>query len=399
MSQFSNVPPQALKQPEPFSLHVSDEDLEEFKSLLKLSKIGPLTWENSREGFGVTREWLSDTKDFWLQHFDWRHQEKLINSFPNFKATVTDPVHDSLSIHFVALFSNKPDAIPIVFLHGWPGSFLEFFPMLELLTKQYDPQSLPYHIIVPSLPGYTLSSGPPLNRDFSNADAARVMNQLMIDLGFGGNGYIAQGGDIGSDLARRMAKFHPECKAVHLNHLMLDPSAVPSSMEGVTDAEMVSLEKMQRFWQTGYAYGMEHGSRPATIGLVLSTSPLALLAWVGEKFLEWADDHEPIPLETILRMVTLYWFTSTFPRSIYPYRWFVREPDRSYSGFDEKPFGYSAFEKEVSNPPKAWTEKLLPKLIRYDHEKGGHFPALEQPGLFLKDLEDFATRAGPLFKT
>lgn len=87
--------------------------------------------------------------------------------------------------------------------------------MLELLTKQYDPQSLPYHIIVPSLPGYTLSSGPPLNRDFSNADAARVMNQLMIDLGFGRNGYMAQGGDIGSDLARRMAKFHPECKALH----------------------------------------------------------------------------------------------------------------------------------------------------------------------------------------
>lgn len=60
---------------------------------------------------------------------------------------------------------------------------------------------------------------------------------------------------------------------------MLDPSAVPSSMEGVTDTEMANLEKMQRFWQTGYAYGMEHGSRPATIGLVLSTSPLALIAW------------------------------------------------------------------------------------------------------------------------
>lgn len=138
MSQFSKVPPQALKQPEPFSLHVSDEDVEEFKSLLNLSKIGPVTWENSREGFGVTREWLSDTKDFWLQQFDWRHQEKLINSFPNFKATVTDPVHDSLSIHFVALFSNKPDAIPIVFLHGWPGMLIK--PRYELhhgrLTNQ-----------------------------------------------------------------------------------------------------------------------------------------------------------------------------------------------------------------------------------------------------------------------
>lgn len=121
MSQFSKVPPQALKQPEPFSLHVSDEDIEEFKSLLNLSKIGPLTWENNSKGFGVTREWLSDAKDFWLRHFDWRHHEKLINSFPNFKSIVTDHVHDSLSIHFVALFSSKPDAIPIILLHGWPG--------------------------------------------------------------------------------------------------------------------------------------------------------------------------------------------------------------------------------------------------------------------------------------
>ncbi|KAF5003874.1 hypothetical protein FDECE_9604 [Fusarium decemcellulare] len=399
MSQFNTIPPQTLKQVASFSLHVSDEDVEEFKALLNLSKIGPPTWENNSQGFGVRRKWLSDAKSFWLQHFEWRQHEKLINSFPNFKTIVTDPVHDSLSIHFVALFSNKPDAIPIIFLHGWPGSFLEFLPLLELLTKRYTPDNLPYHIIVPSLPGYTLSSGPPLDRDFGNADAARIMNQFMVNLGFGVRGYIAQGGDVGSDLARQVAKLYPECKAVHLNTLMLRASAVPNSMEGLTDEEITRVETQQRFWQSDFAYGMEHASRPATIGLVLSTNPLALLAWVGEKLLEWADDREPIPLDTILGMVTLYWFTSTFPRSIYPYRWFLRDVDLSYSGLDEKPFGYSAFEKEVSNPPKAWTEKALPKLIRYDHEKGGHFAALEQPGLFLRDLEDFISQAKHVFTT
>ncbi|KAF5019287.1 hypothetical protein F66182_8705 [Fusarium sp. NRRL 66182] len=398
MSPFSKVPSQALKQPEPFSLHVSDKDVEEFKSLLTLSKIGVPTWENSTKGFGVTREWLSDTKDVWLRSFDWRRYEKFINSFPNFKMVVTDTVHDHLSIHFVALFSEKPDAIPIVFMHGWPGSFLEFLPMLELLTKKYNAQTLPYHIIVPSLPGYTLSSGPPLDRDFSNTDSARIMNQLMVTLGFGGSGYIAQGGDVGSMLASQMSKLYPECRAVLLNCLFLNPDDVPKSLEGLTEQEISNVERMQQFWQTNSAYAMMHSSRPATIGLALSASPLALLAWVGEKLLEWADDREPIPLDTILGMVSLYWFTDTFPRSIYPYRQIIRDPGHfGYSGLDNKVCGYSAFEKEISVPPRAWTEKLIPKLIRYDHDKGGHFAALEQPELFLKDVEAFALQAGHLF--
>lgn len=118
--------------------------------------------------------------------------------------TVEDPIHGEMGVHFVALFSVNPEAILIILMHGWPGSFLEILPMLELLKAKYTPEGLPYHIIIPSLPGYTLSSGPPLGRDFSNEDSARIMNQLMIDLGFGETGYIAKGGDVGSALACRM---------------------------------------------------------------------------------------------------------------------------------------------------------------------------------------------------
>lgn len=101
------------------------------------------------------------------------------------------------------------------------GSFMEFLPMLELLKAKYTPESLPYHVVIPSLPGYTLSSGPPLERGFSSEDAARVMNQLIIDLGFGERGYIAQGGDVGSALARIMTVHHEECRAVHCRKLSI----------------------------------------------------------------------------------------------------------------------------------------------------------------------------------
>lgn len=121
---------------------------------------------------------------------------------------------DSLDIHFAGLFSERADAIPILLLHGWPGNFLEFLPILSILKSQYSPSTLPYHFIIPSLPGYAFSSPPPLNRDFRIEDVSRVMNQLMLDLGFG-TGYVVQGGDVGSKVARVLAAEHASCHAVH----------------------------------------------------------------------------------------------------------------------------------------------------------------------------------------
>ena len=146
-----------------------------------------------------------------------RATEKYINSFPNFTVQIKDDDGENFSIHFAALFSKKKDAIPLLFMHGWPGSHLEFLAMLDLFRKCYTPEQLPYNIIVPSLPGYTLSSGPPLTRDFETQDIARIMNKLMVGLGFGG-GHIAQGGDIGSFIARVLAANHEECRGTVLLH-------------------------------------------------------------------------------------------------------------------------------------------------------------------------------------
>ena len=214
-TSYSQLPKNAAVAPEPFRLHVEDQAIEEFHTLLRLSKIGPVTWENQQQDrrFGITHEWLSKAKDEWLNRFNWRAQEERINSFPNFKTKVNDE-RGSFDVHFVALFSSKVDAIPIICMHGWPGSFLEFLPMMALLREKYTPETLPYHIIVPSLPGYTLSGGPPLDGDFETIDTARILNSLMRDLGFA-NGYLAHGGDVGSTVAQLMAMQFKECKARH----------------------------------------------------------------------------------------------------------------------------------------------------------------------------------------
>ncbi|KAF4780025.1 epoxide hydrolase [Colletotrichum scovillei] len=392
---FGNLPSGVVKAPEKFTLNVPDQSVDEFQQLLKLSKIGPETWYNKQEDgqFGVSRKWLIDAKEAWLK-FDWRKQEARINSVPNFKAKVEDADLGTVDVHFAALFSNKKDATPVIFMHGWPGSFLEFFPMIDLLVSKYNPDTLPYHVIVPSLPGYGLSAGSiPLEKETQQEAVARSLHQLMLDLGFG-SGYAAQGGDVGSFMARIMSGYK-ECKAFHLNMLMPTPEDAAGGTDGLTPQELEQTGRMLKWRSTGMSYALEHGLRPATIGLVLSASPLALLAWIGEKYIEWVDSRYPLQLETILELVSLYWYTDTFPRSIYPYRPLAKAMSSEGGGTTiptskETPLGYSCFPAEIGLMPKAWAEKSFPNLTQYrTHEKGGHFAALEQPALLLQDVEDF----------
>ncbi|KAJ5217283.1 hypothetical protein N7468_010291 [Penicillium chermesinum] len=344
-------------------------------------QIGASTWWNAQNDpqLGVSRQWLIQAKETWLNNFDWRRHERYINSFPNFKILVKDTEAGQIDIHFAALFSRKKDAIPVVFLHGFPASFTEFLPMLELLTDKYTPETLPYHIVVPSLPGYGLSGSPSEDVEMSVNQSARLMNQFMMDLGFS-DGYVVQGGDLGSMIARAMSVQYKECKALHIN-IPSDPGT------------------LGKWRQTGLAYALEHGTRPSTVGLAISASPLSLLAWIGEKLLEWTDPRNQFSLETILNWVAFYWFTDTFPRSLYHATLvksiMAREP---LPITKEKPLGYSKFAYDMVVLPKPWAEILYPNLTFFEeHSEGGHFASLEQPKAFLEDIEEFVHRVRGVF--
>ncbi|RGP74481.1 microsomal epoxide hydrolase [Fusarium longipes] len=385
---YARIPSGALTQPKPFEVSIDDEKVDELKQLVKLGKVAPPTYESTQKehNYGITHKWLTDAKDAWLK-FDWRAVEKHINSFNNWTIPIQDTAGD-FQIHFTGLFSAKSDAIPVVMLHGWPGSFLEFLKILSLLKDRYTPETLPYHIVVPSLPGYAFSSKPPLDRDFRAEDVARVVNTLMIQLGFG-NGYVTQGGDIGSRISRILASDHEECKAVHLNFCMMpEPSGVTGE---ITEAEKKGLARAKEFETRGSAYAFFHATKPSTIGFVLSSSPLALLSWIGEKFRDWTDEDPTI--DEILTSVSLYWLTDTFPTSIYPYRQqFNPREGGAHNSPDSKitkPLGYSWFPQELAPIPKSWVETTGNLVFHRSHESGGHFAALEKPELLLKDVEEF----------
>ncbi|KAL2851048.1 Alpha/Beta hydrolase protein [Aspergillus pseudoustus] len=398
---FGTIPENIPGNPTPFTLHIPDEALNELRQLIKLSPIGPKTWWNQdmTGQFGVSRPWLTEAKETWLSDFNWRKHEEFINSFPNFKIPIADHEAGSVDIHFAALFSKKKNAMPIIFLHGYPGSFLEFLPMMQLLTEKYTPETLPYHVIVPSLPDYGLSGGASENVEMTLDQAARIMNQLMVDLGFG-SGYIAQGGDLGSMLTRIISVQYDACKAFHVNMLVLNPDQAPGSMADLTLDEREHLERTNKWRETGFAYALEHGTRPSTIGLVISSSPLALLAWIGEKHLEWSDPRGPISLDTILSMVTFYWFTSTFPRALY-HAELVKNvlAGKSHPISLEKPMGYSLFPYDLVLVPHAWAKETYPNLVLFKtHSAGGHFGGLEQPRAFLEDVEEFVEKVRGTFE-
>ncbi|KAJ5352500.1 hypothetical protein N7452_001474 [Penicillium brevicompactum] len=374
----------------PFTLRIPDVEYERFHDLLRLSRVGPLTWENQHAdgSYGIPHEWLVSTKEYWLNKFDWRAQEKRINSFPNYKMTVQDEKGD-IDLHFVALFSEKEkekeDVIPIVLLHGWPGSFLEFLPMLDLIRNKYEPAQLPVHLIVPSLPGYTLSSGPPQDQAWFGEDAARIIDKALKMLGF--DRYVVQGGDVGSLIASLLGTTYDSVIGVHLN-LLPSLDQVEVNDPGLTEMERKAVQRgKERFQTPTTGAAIMNSTRPATIGAVMSSNPLALLAWIGEKFLEWPE--KDLSIDEILTDVSLYFFTDCFPRCSYTYRstFLVKPP--FCPPFIDKPFGYSWFMHELVPGPKKVVERKGRLVFYRQHENGGHFAALERPMEFLQDIEDF----------
>ncbi|KAF7982194.1 hypothetical protein HWV62_29989 [Athelia sp. TMB] len=384
---FARLPSNATLSPEPFTAAIPDATLDELRTLVKYAKLAPDTYEGSLEDlkYGISNRWIREAKETWATTFDWRKHEAEINSVPNYTAKIVDEGHEH-TIHFAALFSEKADAIPIVLLHGWPGSFLEFLPILTLMRTRYTPATFPYHLIVPSMPGYTFSSRPPLDREFDTLNVARIFNTLMVGLGFGG-GYVAQGGDIGAKVARILSVQYESCKVNFCTFLL--PYAGLTPVEELTPAEQRGIARATDFQTRGRGYAIEHGTKPATLGIALSSSPIALLAWIGEKFLAWTDEDPP--LDTILASVTLYWVTECIASSFFPYRQATAQHDDP-AWHITKPLGYSYFPKELYPVPRSWVATTGNLVFYKAHETGGHFAAVEKPEVLWADVEEFVAQ-------
>ncbi|KAK6715684.1 hypothetical protein SNK04_006638 [Fusarium graminearum] len=378
------------------TISIPDSEIDRLKTLLKLSPIPePNVWNGREDGsFGIPRSELLDLVNYWEKDYDWRKWEATLNSIPQYNITVTDDDSKSYMINFFALFSKNPSAIPILFLHGWPGSVVEYLPILQKLQSDYSPETLPYHIIVPHHIGYPFSDPPHLDKEFTHSDNARLMSKMMHSLGFDKTGYVSQGGDFGGWTAPVIANIDPACKLVHMNMLNVMPPVGEDVEAGIREGryspdEVAAFGRLAEFSKTGTAFIQLDGTRPASAGYLIGTNPVALLAWIGDKMIQWSDSVPDRDL--ILTNVALYWFTRSYPTSIYVHRMAFENPELLMAGWKniKAPLGYSCFKKDLVTAPERWIQQTKQVKWYRMHEKGGHFPALEEPDALWKDVQDF----------
>ncbi|MFF4378188.1 epoxide hydrolase family protein [Kitasatospora sp. NPDC001547] len=381
----------------PFRIDVPQEALDDLDRRLAATR-----WPGELPGVGWQRGvplgYLKDLAEYWRTGFDWRKAEEQLNAFPQFLTEI-----DGVDIHFLHVRSPEPDAMPLIITHGWPGSVAEFLDVIGPLTDPRahggDPADA-FHLVIPSLPGYGFS-GRPRETGWDTARVGRAWAELMRRLDY--DRYLVQGGDWGMPISLRLGLADPAHVAgVHLNMLATFPPQDPAEFADLDEADRARLEFAAHFEQDGAGWRKIQSTRPQTISYALTDSPVGQLAWIVEKFKEWtAADTAPedaVARDRLLTNAAIYWFTASAGSSAQLYY----ESNRLDSEFVgtwagpwqlAAPVGVAVFPEDAVRPIRRWAERILPTLAHWsEFERGGHFAALEEPGLFVGDVRTFARR-------
>lgn len=376
-----------------FRIDVPQSDLDEMRR-----RAGAARWPSEIEGAGWERgvplEYLRELARYWSTEYDWRRAEQELNSYPQFTTRI-----DGADVHFLHVRSPEPDALPLLLTHGWPGSVVEFLDVIGPLTDPAahggDPADA-FHVVIPSPPGYGFS-GPAGTAGWDVTRVARAWASLMSRLGY--DRYVAQGGDWGQPISLELAAHAPEQVAgVHLNMLVTMPpgGVVPPDL---SPADLARLGHAAAFQELGSGWQKIQSTRPQTLAYALTDSPVGLLAWIVEKFREWSAaekaPEEAIDRDRMLTIVSIYWLTATAGSSAQLYY----ESTRTAADFVRTwggpwkltaPVGVAVFPADAALPIRRFAEAAIPTLTHWsEFDRGGHFAALEQPDLLVRDVRDF----------
>jgi pimeloyl-ACP methyl ester carboxylesterase len=365
----------------PFRIDVPDSELRELRERLRRTR-WPERETVADWSQGVPLDYVRELCRYWADEYDWRATEARLNALPQFRTEI-----DGLGIHFLHVRSPRPDALPLVLTHGWPGSIVEF-------SKVIEPLSDAFHVVCPSLPGYGFSDKP-AEPGWGVERIAAAWARLMARLGY--ERYGAAGSDWGTSISASIGRQDAEHVAgIHLIPPLAPPD--PATFDDLTDAEQRALDSLEhsRQWDSGYSE--EHATRPQTVGYGLVDSPAALCAWIAEKFWAWTDwdDHleDVVSRDELLDNLMLYWLPGTGASSARLYWESMRQVSeiitQSVGDTIAVPTGCSIFPKELQRPSRRWAERRFTDIRHWNElDRGGHFAALEQPELFVGELRAF----------
>lgn len=303
--------PRASRLVEPFRIEIPRTEIDDLRERLARTRYPD---DAPRVGWdrGVPGDYLRGLAEYWRTEYDWRRHETRLNGYPQYTTVI-----DGQTIHFLHVRSPEPAAKPLMLIHGWPGSVVEF---LDLIGPLSDPRAHggaaadAFHLVVPSIPGHAFSTplaGPGWNRH----RIARAFTELMQRLGY--ERYGVQGGDEGAFLAPEMGRIAPDhVLGVHVNALVQIPSVfqILVGLVAFTKTERARLDRFKHYRDEMMGYVHIQSTRPKTLAYGLTDSPVGHLAWIIEKFKEWTDPSARLPEDAvdrdrILTNVSLLWFT------------------------------------------------------------------------------------------
>ncbi|TRX91168.1 hypothetical protein FHL15_007956 [Xylaria flabelliformis] len=394
----------------PYKIAVSESQIKDLKTRLSLAKF-PDELDGAGWDMGAPLADVKRLTKHWEQSYDWKKAENELNELPHFVTDIQCNGFKPLAIHFIHIRSKVKGAIPLLWIHGWPGHFWEGVKLMKPLTEGGDGILQPaFDLVVPSLPNFGFSEGT-RERGFALAQYAETLNKLMLKLGY--DEYVTQGGDWGTHISRAIGHLFPNhCKATHLNMDSANPPeyfknpllAIKHAITPYTKHELEGKKRTDWFVEEGRGYNLEQSTKPQTLGYALADSPVACLSWIYEKLHDWADNY-PWTNDEVCTWVSIYWFSTAGPAAstrIYyehthssnpdkPNK--MRRPDiREYSPGVK--IGYSHFPMDLMVLPRTWIHTLGEVIFERDHKDGGHFASWERPDEIVKDLRDMFGKGG-----
>ena len=369
---------------EEFRIDIPQADLDDLRDRLARTR-----WPDQLPGvgwdYGIALDDVRELASYWRTGYDWRVHERQLNSFPQFTTEI-----DGQRVHFLHVRSGVPGALPLIMTHGWPGSVVEFMEIIGPLTDpgahDGDPGDA-FDLVVPSIPGFGFS-GPTRSPGWNVPRVARAWAELMRRLGY--ERYGAQGGDWGSSISRELGVLFPEqLIGVHLNTLTPHFSGDLDELD-LQDRERV--ERLRRFLRTGRGYGAIQATKPQTVGYGLTDSPAGQLAWIAEKFGQWTDGGlGAVDRDQMLTNITVYWLTRTAGSSARLYYEAARALSRAPVP-STVPTGVAVFPAEIAPPVRRLAEQSNHIVHWSEFDRGGHFAAMEEPGVLIEDVREFFRR-------
>ena len=390
----------------PFKIHIPDAVLTDLKQRLSRARFAD-EFADADWNYGTNLAYLKSLVEYWRDTYDWRVHETRLNALAQFKTNI-----DGIDIHFVHQRSNNPNARPLLLLNGWPSSIVEYTKVIGSLTdpaRNGGRMDDSFHLVIPSMPGFGFSDKP-RNKGYDTERIARMWVTLMARLGY--DRYGVHGSDWGSNIATRVALNDPtHVAALHLAGCGGAPTGPAANTAGQASPPKPVAPEANSAVNAAHNLGYQEiqSTKPQTLGQGLSDSPVGLASWIVEKWYGWSDhdgDLEKVySKDELLTNIMIYWVTNSGTSSARLYY----ESRHMLGGLAPTPFPRP--EARVSTPtgcgafPAQYDRRGA--LITGDAEarkgaetrynvvhfttmpRGGHFPAFEQPTLWVNDIREF----------